>query len=195
MTAREEPNLWQRSVGETPGWLFIGIGLSLLALTAIVPGWLSCRELAWQRDVMLEQLSRLETQQQRYAAFHAAVDAEDPVLLERLAFTVMRQKPVGKDVLVTEASFGEPILGIEGGWIDQWLREPMPVVGLDLPGYSPVNTRLTRISTGTSRLVLMLAGAAALAAGIWTSRQDDLVAKWSHLRPELLARITRVRGR
>lgn len=182
---------WRRWVGATPGWLFIGIGLSLLALAALVPSWLACRELAWQRDVMLVQLERLQAQQQRYAEFHAAVEAEDPVLLERLAFTLMRQKPVGKEVLVYEASFGEPILGLDGGWIDQWLREPMPA----LTSYSPISTRLTRMATGMSRLALMLAGVAALAAGVWTSREDDPVEQWRHLRPELLSKIIRVTGR
>ena len=151
---------FERCTTGLPGWLFLIGGLALLGLTLVMPGWMSLRELEWQRDVMQTQLEHLQAQHERYAAFFAALQSDDPVLLEHLAYTQLHFKPAGKELLPSGES------GELSASIAAWLHEPLPQVGAQIEPLAPINSSLVRLTTGYSRFVLFGAAIACIGAGV-----------------------------
>jgi hypothetical protein len=167
----EQP-LAARVLAVVPGWLFLLVGLTLVAIAVLTPGWLDCRRLAWQHALMQAQAQAMERQAQRYAQFHQALKHEDPVLLERLAYVQLRLKPADTR-LVRPSEPGSPRSAIPGGGeqaqpatpaeparlpIARWLHEPLPQAGQEIAPYQPPQSRLTRLATGDSRFALLAAG-------------------------------------
>ena len=171
-----------------PGWLLTVSGLVLLGLALLTPVWMSCRELSWQHELMQVQVEQLSAQKQRYQWFDQALDRDDPVLLERLAYTQLNLKPVGKTLLSEPARWDGPLLvtnpdiqallaaddgarlPAEDCSAQTWLARPMPTVA----AYQPVQSRLTRLTTGHSRVLLMIGAVCCLAAGLWPQRSESL---------------------
>ncbi len=174
------------------GWLPVLAGAALLGMTLVTPEWVGWRELLWQRDMLRLQAEGLEKQRAGYSAFHEALTADDPVLLERLAYTHLRYKPADKQLLdgVGDGYSGGEVVAVghrDQRWgdgpgavnpvagadspgaevIESWLSTPQPVVGRDIPALKPMNTRLTRLTRGSSRYVLLLVGIICLVAGLW----------------------------
>ena len=182
------------------GWLPVLAGGALLGMTLITPEWVGWRELLWQRDMLRLQAEGLETQRASYSAFHEALAADDPVLLERLAYTHLRYKPADKQLLdgVGEG-YGDgevvavgysPVTGMQttpatgssgSEVIESWLSTPQPVIGQDIPAYRPMNTRLVRLTRGPSRYLLLLVGLICLVAGLWPENvaSEDRVETWA----------------
>ena len=183
-------NITERVLAATPGWMFLISGLTLLAAALIMPEWQRVEDLRWKRDLMQQQVARLNAQHQSYISFQQALKADDPIVLERLAFTQLRLKPVGKqplvkadpdpvardpEVLLTNAIQNDPRAQQSRdaqqdptlAAVDAWLAEPLPAVGVDIAPPRQVNSRLMRLTTGERRFVLMIAALACLAGGIW----------------------------
>ncbi len=140
-----------------PGWMLLISGLAIVAATVLTPTWMSLREVDWQRQVMREQIERLERQRERYAQFHAALVDDDPVLLERLAYTQLRYQPV-EAMLMAEADALDASIAA-------YLAEPAQGV---LPARPPtIDTRLVRLTTGPTRAPLLAAGLLCLVGGLW----------------------------
>lgn len=166
-----------------PGWLLVLCGLAIVGAAVLIPAWLEVRQLTWQHDVMALQAGQLETQAQGYERFREALASDDPVLLERLAYVHLRLKPAGVTPLFAtssrrgqEASILDPSASI-----DAWLHTPLPQEGVDYRPYQPIQSRMVRLTTGLSRLVVLGAGLCFIAAGLAaTPMPDD-----RHLRPEL----------
>ena len=179
------------------GWLPVLAGGVLLGMTLVTPEWVGWRELLWQRDMLRLQAEGLEKQRASYAAFHEALAADDPVLLERLAYTHLRYKPAGKQLLedVGEGYQAGQVVAVGhgvGDWtaelttrpsptarpyqetevIESWLSTPQPVVGRDIPALKPMNTRLTRLTRGYSRYVLLFVGITCLVVGLWPEKMQ-----------------------
>ncbi|MEX0653341.1 MAG: hypothetical protein WD534_01245 [Phycisphaeraceae bacterium] len=169
----------ERFFAALPGWLFLIGALTLLALMLLTPAWLHGREMAWKQQFMQAQLEHLEAQQQRYQQFHAALQSHDPVLLERLAFTHLRLKPADKQLLDPAGSTamvatpsgpaGSATPGdrLPSAAVEAWLAEPMPVVGEDVPAPHRLETRLTRLVQGRSRLGIIVAAMLCLLGSLW----------------------------
>ena len=170
------------------GWLPLVAGMTLVGMTVITPEWLGWRELRWQRDMLALQAKGLSEQRAGYAGFYDAVMADDPVLLERLAFTQLHIKPADKRLLdgVGNVWAGDKAVAVGGGltegtaWTDQgpgeiesWLAVPLPVVGRDIATLQPMNTRLTRLTGGRSRYVLLAVGMICLLAGLWPEQAGE----------------------
>lgn len=171
------------------GWLPLLGGLTLLGITLVTPEWLSWRELVWQRDMLKLQAESLETQRASYSAFHDTLIADDPVLLERLAFTHLRYKPTGKHLMddlwftsgpATASGVAiRPSTGLGGSYgmivstemIESWLATPQPVIGRDIQPLRPINSRMTRLTRGSSRYVLLAVAIICLIAGLWPEKQ------------------------
>lgn len=165
-----------------PGWMLMLCGLAIVGAALLIPPWLEVRQLAWQKQVMELQATQLETQAHTYERFREALASDDPVLLERLAFVHLRVKPVGVEPLAVPVLRGGGAGILEpSASIDAWLHTPLPREGVDYRPYQPIQSRLVRLTTGLSRLVLLGAGLCFVAAGLMaTPWPDD-----SHLRPEL----------
>ncbi len=181
---RDRPNPLDTLLTALASWLPVVGGMTLLGMVLITPQWLDWRELAWQRDVLQLQADRLQSQRERYTRFYEALSADDPVLLERLAFTQLRLKPVGKrvmpDLFVGGPTPNQPEIspassGIrqqtasparESEVIEAWLATPQPIVGQDIRPLAPMNTRLTRLTQGPARYVLLTVAILCLTAGL-----------------------------
>lgn len=145
-------------------------GLSLVAMGVVTPAWLELSRARFEHSVMAEQARRLAEQAERYAAFRAAVEAGDPVVLERLAFTQLRLKradavlaPVERPVTTDGSADALP-----PGDIDRWLRVDPPVIGRDVPAWSPASNRLNRLAGNpATRTGLVGSGALFILAGLW----------------------------
>ena len=170
-----------------PGWVCLLGGAVLLALFIWTPQWLACRETGWQRDLMRAQAAALTEQRDRYAQFLAALEADDPVVIERLAFTELRRKRVGQqfhgtgdDVLLasnTQFIPDDPSADAHGfelsalsstmpGSVHDWLEVPMPVVGRDIQPLAPVESHLTRIVAGPFRILAVVFAVGVMLMGV-----------------------------
>jgi len=180
--------VWEHVTAALPGWLLVSGGLALIALAVLTPAWLSARELGWRQEVLAAQAAALIDQQDRYQRFALALEHDDPVVLERLAYVELGLKPVHKtplppvpyrvagDYRFTSHAPGQGSGGggrelfspiAAAGSVDDWLARPLPKVGRELRAYERPNTRLTRLATGRSRFVMLAAGAICLVAGLW----------------------------
>lgn len=178
------PNPLDTLLTALAGWLPMLGGMTLLAMVLITPEWMGWRELVWQRDVLNLQAERLETQRSSYAQFHDALVADDPVLLERLAFTQLRYKPAGKRLMegpwavagsgAGAGAHAPPAMSVGGAQqtdgssevIESWLTSPQPVIGRDIQPLRGVNSRLTRLTSGPARYVLLAVAVLCLVAGL-----------------------------
>lgn len=153
------PATW---IDTLPGWLFTAAGAALLAVVVLTPAWLDQHEAAWRLGVMRAQANALASQRNNYETFAAALQADDPVLLERLALTHLNLSLEGKHAvrLTQPASAGTADVGA-------WLAVPQPVIGRDLPAYAPPTNRLVRVATGPGRPALLAIGLACLIGGIF----------------------------
>ncbi|MEX0885552.1 MAG: hypothetical protein WD009_03850 [Phycisphaeraceae bacterium] len=168
MPGNRDFNPVERALAAMPGWLFLAAGLTLVALVLLTPAWLGQRDLAWQRDLMRLQVRQIERQAQRYADFHAALGAEEPVLLERLALTQFGLNPTDKTPLWLGT-----VADDRGGGVDAWLAEPLPRVGVDVPARTAIESRLTRLTSGSTRTLLIAAGRGCALGGVWATPEGQ----------------------
>lgn len=160
-------------VSGLPGWMFLAAGVFIVGATLLIPPYLRNHELLWQRDLLQAQAQQMTRQEGNYQQFLRAIDAGDPVLIERLAFHYLRLKPEGSRVVAASALPGSN--GRVYSNIDQWLRVPMPRVGVDFPAYSPIRSRLVRLTTSPARLLVIAFGVVCVALGLMSpSRRNTL---------------------
>ncbi len=153
------PATW---IDTLPGWLFTAAGAALLAVVVLTPAWMDQHEAAWRLEVMRAQANALASQRTNYETFASALQADDPVLLERLALTHLNLSLEGKHAvrLTQPASAGTADVGA-------WLAVPQPVIGRDLPAYAAPTNRLVRVATGPGRPAVLAIGLACLIGGIF----------------------------
>ena len=102
-----QPWALDRRVSRLPGWLFLVGGLALIALALLTPAWVDCCQLRWQRDMLGDRVEGWANVKQRCQQYHEALQSDDPVLIECLAFDHLRFKPVGSTVLTDETRTDE----------------------------------------------------------------------------------------
>ena len=150
---------------QLPSWAFLAAGLAIIALTLLIPAYLKNRELVWQRDLQKLQAQRMAEQEQAYRQMIAAIDAGDPMLIQRLAYHYLRLKPAGTNILAYRPATADgrgyaPPVAIAERYTtaETWLQRPLPRVGVDYPRYSPVESFVVRVVTSPVRGVLLAAG-------------------------------------
>ncbi|WP_432797266.1 hypothetical protein [Poriferisphaera sp. WC338] len=164
----------ERLFASLSGVIFVLAGMSLLAMTLLTPAWLSCRELASRRDIMQAQLTNLQSLQDRYQHFQTSLENDDPVLIERLAFTELHQKPASSKILHVNLG-GSDYTGqreanrAQGQSIFSWLSQYVPVEQqAQAPAYQPINSKLVRMTNRTnSRWLLLGFGVCCVFVGMW----------------------------
>ncbi|MEO0514172.1 MAG: hypothetical protein AAF086_02610 [Planctomycetota bacterium] len=153
-------NWFERRCDALPGWVFCACGALILGVVVLTPPWLAQHEAAWRLRVMQAQAAALAEQTQQYSSFADAIADDDPVVLERLALTHLRQTVAGKTPL-----WVRPVEQ-ETGDVGDWLAVRQPVIGRDVPHYFEPSNRLTRLVTGPGRAALLLVGLLCLVAGV-----------------------------
>jgi len=85
-------------IGGALGWLFILVGCAAIAAAALIPAYFDTLDTRQSREAEAIKAKMLADERQRYIDFHQALIDDDPVLIERLAMTELRLKPVGSEV-------------------------------------------------------------------------------------------------
>ncbi len=164
---------------EIPMWVFLWIGLAVVAAVMLVGPYLEVRQMRWQREYIQMQSSRLAQQRDDYQRMLVSLEQHDPVLLQRLAFHYLHLKPKGVQLV------GSPDMGRAGvmftstgtgiqprfvaersATVDQWLYRSMPVVGKDLQPFSTWDTIITRLAAGPQRLLVAVVGGLCILLGL-----------------------------
>lgn len=171
------------AVVEAPAWALLLAGALLLAASLLTGPYLENQRLGWQRDLIRLQLQRLEEQEQAYQQLLLALDSDDPVLIQRLAYHYLKLKPAGAESIANPDNFQKPpgVMGAAYGKpggpvprplaesmnnVDAWLYRPMPVVGKDYPPYPMTDTLLTKLVTGPARPTVAAIGGLLIAVGL-----------------------------
>jgi hypothetical protein len=140
---------------QLPDWVFLAAGLTIVTAALLVPPYLEVRQLQWQRGLQAKQYQTMAQQTQDYRTVLRALDAHDPVLLERLAYPYLHLKPAGATPLLVSGP-GAPADRFAP--VDVWLQRPMPRVGVDYPAYAPLEAPWLRFFMGTLRVPAMKVG-------------------------------------
>jgi len=155
-----------RGVAQLPGLMFVAVGMSLLAAAVLVPAWTSNQQLARQHAILQHQAERMTAQRERYVTFHDALAADDPQLLQRLAFSQLHVRPIeGEPWPGDGIRAADDRLAITAS-VDAALAEPVEQVRPKPPVDAPPS-RLVRLASGTSRLLLLAAAVCFVLGGLW----------------------------
>ncbi|MGB0767123.1 MAG: hypothetical protein ACPGYV_05390 [Phycisphaeraceae bacterium] len=173
-------------IGGMLGWLFILVGSAAIAAAALIPGYFETLDVQQARAIQAVKAQMLAEERQRYDDFHDALVDDDPVLIERLAMTELRLKPVGTAIaqrgpsdplaLVTDpapqaiqqALYDQPQMrSIENELSRPDLKQRAVVeVAIDRPR----QTRLIAAATGEYQPLLAGFGALLVLMGLWPRR-------------------------
>lgn len=173
-------------VGGALGWLFILVGCAAIAAAALIPAYFETLDVKQARETEAIKAQMLADERQRYIDFHQALLDDDPVLLERLAMTELRLKPVGTEVAQHTASdplalVVEPTpVAIQHALasqsqmrsIENELSRPdlKQKAVIDVQVERPRQTRLIIAATGEYRPLLAGVGALLVLMGLWPRR-------------------------
>lgn len=173
-------------VGGALGWLFILVGCAAIAAAALIPAYFETLDIKQAREIEAIKAQMLADERQRYIDFHQALIDDDPVLIERLAMTELRLKPVGTGVarhraidplaLVVEptnVAIQDALAGqSQMRSIENELSRPdlKQQAVIDVQLERPRQTRLIIAATGEYRPLLAGGGALLVLMGLWPRR-------------------------
>lgn len=182
-----EPESADAVVRGALGWVFILIGSAAVAAASLIPAYMDTLDTRQARKELAVKAQMLADERQRYAYFHQALVDEDPVLIERLAISELRLKPV--DMQVADRAKQDPVALVTRPGpqaIEQALRT-RPIIRsienelsrpdlkrqavTDVELDRPRRTRLVTAATGEHRPFVMGFGALLLMMGLWPRRK------------------------
>ncbi|MEM9416645.1 MAG: hypothetical protein AAGA29_14385 [Planctomycetota bacterium] len=185
-------------VGGFLGWVFVIVGVAAIAAAGLIPAYLETLDMQDQRRILETRAQALAEEHSRYKQFHTALVDDDPILIERLALTELRLRPVGTTVAQTgprdpaaiidspdpDAIRQAADLWIDDGSIEHWLSRPDLHIQPPPPAERPRQTRLLTYATGEHRPWVAGVGALLILLGLWPRRttapplaDDDLLAQ------------------
>ncbi|MFI4861235.1 MAG: hypothetical protein ACIAXF_11195 [Phycisphaerales bacterium JB063] len=171
-------------VGGLLGWIFVVVGVAAIGAAGLIPAYLKTLDLQDQRRILETKADALKQEHDRYQQFHAALVDDDPVLIERLALTELRLRPVGTGVAQTRPRDPAAIidspdpdairqatdLWTDTGSIEQWLSRADLLAEPPAPAQRPRQTRLLTYATGEHRPWVAGFGALLILLGLWPRR-------------------------
>src|SRR5690606_4310164 len=156
-----------------------------LSAAILVPAMIDTQRLLHQRDHMREQAAAMNKMAGNYKSFHLALEENDPVVLERLAYAQLRRKPTGGEPLLVAVNPGQPVT--PQGWmrtagsrgaanaavsttqlaepppdvasVESLIGDPATIASMDMPLFDPPKGRIIRLTTGSMRVGFMIAAA------------------------------------
>jgi|GEM_PF-2400925 len=183
---RPDPGPADAMIGGALGWLFILVGCAAIAAAALIPAYFETLNIKQARETEAIKASMLAEESHRYVDFHQALVDDDPVLIERLAMTELRLKPVGTDVARQTPSdplalVSDPApLAIQNALasqpqmrsIENELSRPdlKQQAVIDVAIERPRETRLIIAATGEFRPLLAGFGGLLVLMGLWPRR-------------------------
>ena len=162
-------------------WGLVLVGLASIASAVLLPAYLKTLDLQDQRRALEARAQGLHDEHDRYATFHRALADDDPVLIERLALTELRLRPVGTGIAhagprdlaaVIDSPNPDAIrqavdLWTHPGSVEHWLSRPDLWPAPPAPAPRPRQTRLLTYATGEHRPWVAGFGALVLLLGLW----------------------------
>lgn len=169
-----------------PGWVFLLAGLGTIMACLIMPALAEHQMMRWRKQTLRTQVQLLERQAGIYQKFDTALTQEDPILLQRLAYTQLGLVPrggspvehyqplpsVGESTYTTQhadgwfsASIGQSNTGQN---IYESVLEPGQMPPTALPPQM-ANTRFVRLTSGALRPWVMLLGLLGVILGLMAS--------------------------
>ncbi len=185
-TNAEPPGQADAVIRGALGWLFILVGCTAIAAAALIPAYFETLDVKQARETEAIKAQMLADEQQRYIDFHQALIDDDPVLIERLAMTELRLKPVGTEVARQAAT--DPLAMVieptpvaiqraiasqsQMHSIENELSRPdlKQKAVIDVHLERPRQTRLIIAATGEYRPLLAGLGALLVLMGLWPRR-------------------------
>ena len=143
------------------GLVFLALGLVMVAAVVLIPVLLENGELQSQRDLLRLQADRMAEQEESYRRTLSALEAEDPLLLERVAYSYLRLKPTGAEVVETSGPNDGPT---PLSTIESWLHKPMPTAPES--GDHIIPPHLIRLVIGETRYMVLALGVVLLMLGL-----------------------------
>lgn len=184
-----EFNPLRRLVHHALGWLALVVGVAVMGAIILTPAKEQLDQAKWYQGFVELYALRQHDQVRNYERFSSALSAGDPVVLSRLAFTHLRLKPEGTELVsVPQADYGNTTYHVSDGpamidssddagdltatdryhlaLIEQWLHTATPMVGRDYSAYEPRRDWVSRLATGSARVPLLVIGGLLIWAGL-----------------------------
>ena len=180
---RLKPTILRDALTLLPGWFFLLAGLATVIACLMMPALQEHRMMQWRKQTLATQVQLLENQAGIYKRFDTALAEEDPILLQRLAYTQLGLIPQGTGPL----QFNQPLPPIgestystqhADGWFSahfvafasgQDVYESVLEPGEIPPAMQPpqqVNSSLARLTTGSLQPWVMLLGLVGVTLGL-----------------------------
>lgn len=140
----------------------------------LLPPWLSVQRLAARRDTMAAQMQTLHRQYEHGQRLVDALQSDDPVTLELLAYRGLGLKPVGAELFDHTADHRND--AASAGWPDRnGLAGASPRIDLQGVCRSSPNddSWLLRLADGPLRLALGVTGAGCLGLGLLIAAREE----------------------
>lgn len=168
------------------------LGIAVIGAIVVTPAQQQLDRAQWYHGFVKLYAQREHEQVRNYERFSSALSAGDPVVLSRLAFTHLRLKPEGSELVsVPMTDFGNTTYHVSDqpsfidspdasdvsddltssdryhlALIEQWLHTNEPVVGIDYLHYKPRQDTVSRLATGPAKVPLLAIGAMLIWAGL-----------------------------
>lgn len=139
-----------------PGWLFVFAGVVACTAGVLLPAQSDLHTLRSRLDQLNSEEVRAYELLKAHATFLANLDAEDPVLLRRLAASQLNLMPEGQTPVLLASSVSSPITD----WIDATVEK------VSLPRQMGTASRLSQLAAGPHRLWLFFAGVMCVFVGL-----------------------------
>lgn len=172
------------ALSEATSWLCLGAGILVLSLTIMIPEMIRNQETAHQMRVLDLLKHREEIRLDRHKNVLLALTHDDPALLEHLALTQLRLKPVGTQPLTPPApdpagnatsveALQNYVAGRASvGAVENWLNPVLPPAETLVPKYRQPPTRLVQwASTPPYRDLALFLGLILVVLGVWPKRR------------------------
>lgn len=177
------PAEWVMS--EFASWLCLGAGILVMALTLLIPEMIRNQQTAHQLRVLELQKDRSEKTLERHQSMLLALEYDDPALLEHLALTQLRLKPVGSRPLTPPTSdpagSATSVTNLQNyvsgrasaDAVENWLNPILPKAQDIVPQYRPPPTRLVQWTTEWPyRDFSLFTGIVLMALGLWPKKRE-----------------------
>lgn len=156
------------------GWFMMFGGFAIIAVTVLVPAWRDVSELHRQRELIAREVELLQMQQNNYVELTKAINQNDPLLLQRLAWDQLRQQPIGGQLLSHNASAIGPNQSLPT--VDQWVQASLPPLAMKLSEPDrliAVKSKLMKLITGSSRPWVLAFGGWLILMGVLLNPGPD----------------------
>ncbi len=151
------------------GWLLLLCGFFIVAVTALAPAWLDVKQIEAQVAVLERQQQMLEMRHINTQAFVRAIERDDPMLMQRLAWHHLNLKPVGAEPLNLSIADNRPAPPP----IEQWTRPHLgPIHPAQVAAAYP-DSRLVRLTTGPNRAWTLAFGGWLILMGLLINPSQD----------------------